>query len=60
MCYSHLAEGGALRHDDVELALARGVFEEGLHGARAADSHDDLVGVDVLQGLHLDVVGRPL
>ena len=40
----------------MEFAFARGIFEEGLHGARAADGHDDLVGVDVLQGLHGNVV----
>lgn len=60
MCLSYLAEGGALCHDDVELAFACSVFEEGLHRARAANSHDDLVRVNVLQGLHRNVVSRSL
>lgn len=60
MCLSYLAEGSALGHDDVELAFACGVFEEGLHCARAADSHDDLIRVNVLQRLHRNVVSRSL
>lgn len=60
MCLKYLAEGGALCHDDVELAFACSVFQEGLHGARAPDCHDDLIGVDVLQGLHGNVVSRSL
>lgn len=56
----YLAKGGTLRHDDMELAFARGIFEEGLHGARATNSHDDLVGVNVFQGLHRNVVSCSL
>lgn len=60
MCLRYLAEGSALCHDDVELALASCVFEEGLDGARTADSHDDLIRVNVLQSLHGYVVGCSL
>lgn len=60
MGLSYLAEGGALSHDDMELAFARSVFEEGLHRARAADGHDDLIRVNVLQGLHCNVVSCSL
>ena len=44
----------------MELALACCILQEVLHSARAANGHDDLVGVDVLQGLHGDVVRRAL
>lgn len=57
---SYLAERSTLCHNDVKLAFACSIFEESLHGARAADRHDDLIRVDVLQGLHGDVVGRSL
>lgn len=57
----YLAEGGALGHDDVKLALAWScVLEKSLNCPRAADGHDDLFGVDVLQRLHGNVVSGPL
>lgn len=52
----YLAERCTLRHDDLELALAGSFLQEGLHGARVANGHDHLVGVDVLQCLHSDVI----
>lgn len=61
MLLSYLAEGSALRHDDMKLAFALcSVFEEGLDRARTANSHDDLVRVDVLQRLHCNVVSCSL
>lgn len=61
MCLNYLAEGGALGHNDVKLALACScVLEKSLDCPRAADGHDDLFGVDVLQCLHRNVVGGPL
>lgn len=44
----------------MKLALACGIFEERLHRARAPDSHDDFIGVDVLKGLHGNVVSGSL
>lgn len=60
MCLRYLAKGGTLRHDDMELAFARSIFEEGLHGARATDSHDDFIRVNVFQGLHRNVISCSL
>lgn len=58
---NYLAEGGALGHYDVKIALVFSrVLEKSLNRPRAADSHDDLFGVDVLQRLHRNVVGGPL
>lgn len=56
----YLAEGRTLCHDDLELALASGFLQEGLDRARVADGHDHLIGVDVLQGLHCNVISRAL
>lgn len=56
MHLSYLAEGCALCHDDMKLAFTCSVFEKGLDCARSANCHDDLIGVDVLQGLHGNVV----
>ena len=56
----HLAERRTLRHDDLELALAGSFLQEGLNGARVANGHDHLIGVDVLQRLHSNVIGGAL
>lgn len=60
MRLSYLAEGSALRHNDMKLAFACSVLEEGLDCARTANSHDDLIRVDVLQRLHCNVVSCSL
>lgn len=52
----YLAEWCTLRHNDLELALAGSFLQEGLHSARVANGHDHLVGMDVLQRLHSDVI----
>lgn len=58
---NYLAEGGALGHDDMKLALACScVLEKSLNCPRAADGHDDFFGVDVLKRLHRNIVGGPL
>lgn len=43
----------------IALVFSR-VLEKSLNRPRAADSHDDLFGVDVLQRLHRNVVGGAL
>lgn len=57
---AYLAEGSTFCHDDMKLAFASSVFEECLNGTRTSDSHDDFIGVNVLQGLHGNVVSSPL
>lgn len=56
----HLAERRTLRHDDLELPLAGSFLQEGLNGARVANGHDHLIGVDVLQCLHSNVISGAL
>lgn len=60
LCLSYLAEGSTLCHDDMKLAFSSSVFEEGLNRARTANSHDDLIRVNVLQGLHCNIVSCSL
>lgn len=43
----------------MELPLSGSLSEERLHRAGEADGHDDLVGVDMLQGLGCDVLRCP-
>ena len=43
--------GRIFRHNDLKLSAASGQLEKSLHGPRLAHRHDDLVGVDVLNGL---------
>lgn len=56
----YLAEGRTLGHDDLELALASSFLQKGLNSAGVANGHDHLVGVDVLQRLHGNVVSGAL
>lgn len=53
---AHLTEGRTLCNNNMEFAFPRCVFQERFHRSGAANGHDDLVGVDVLQRLHGDVV----
>ena len=43
--------GRILGHNDLELPVPGGKLKESLHGSRLPDRHDDLVGVDMLDGL---------
>lgn len=56
----HLAEWRTLRHDNLEFPLAGSFLQEGLNGARVANCHDHLIGMDVLQRLHSDVISGAL
>lgn len=53
---SYLAERSTLCNNDMELPLPGCLFKEGLNCSRKANGHDDLVGVDVLQGLGCNVL----